>query len=161
MNDNPTKQDRDSQDRIIQLRHTSHSVALRIQQVFQSAYRIEARLIGVVNFPPLERTVRDIIASDTVFYGLMRDDDLIAVVEIDYDEPLLDICSLVVDPAYFRQGLAGQLLRYVLNHYPWETAEVETAVANTPAITLYEQLGFAETARFTTPGGISKVSLRL
>ncbi len=149
------------QDSIQPLKHTEHAVALRIQQVFQAAYRIEANLIGVKNFPPLERTVRDISASGTEFFGCWRATVLTAVIEVSYQEPHLAIDSLVVHPDYFRQGLARRLLRFILQQYRWETAEVETAQANMPAITLYEQVGFVETQRFQTPVGIGKVRLRL
>lgn len=146
---------------ITRLRHTDHSVALQIQKVFFSAYKVEAKLIGVTNFPPLERKVADIVASDTTFYGSHYDGQLCAVIEIGYYDPQLNINSLVVHPDYFRQGLARELMRFVLNHYHWETAEVETALANMPAITLYEQFGFTETRRFQASMGITKVSLRL
>lgn len=146
---------------INRLQQTSHAIALQIQHVFQGAYKVEARLIGVTNFPPLERTVADIIASRTTFFGSWQGDELVAVIEVSYNEPQLDIDSLVVHPDHFRKGLARRLLRFVLNHYHWETAEVETAQANSPAITLYEQFGFVETRRFQTPIGITKVNLRL
>ncbi len=149
------------QSQIAGLQHTDHSIALQIQEVFHSAYKVEAKLIGVTNFPPLERKVADIMASSTTFYGSWHDDKLLAVIEVNYYDPQLNINSLVVHPDHFRQGQASSLLRFVLNHYHWETAEVETAQANMPAITLYEQFGFVETRRFQTPMGIMKVSLRL
>ena len=143
------------------LQHTDHAVALQIQKVFFRAYKVEAKLIGVTHFPPLERKVVDIIASDTIFYGYQFDDKLLAVIEVNYQPPQLDINSLVVHPDYFRQGLAGELLGFVLNYYHWETAVVETALANFPAIALYEQHGFTETRHFQIPMGITKVSLKL
>jgi len=126
-----------------------------------AAYRIEAKLIGVTDFPPLQRTVRDVIASQTCFYGCQQNDMLTALIEITYDKIQLRINSLVVHPDYFRQGLASRLLKFVLTHYQYETALVETGLANLPAITLYEQFGFIETSRFNIAGGITKVAMRL
>ncbi len=143
------------------LDQTDHADALQIHSLFQRAYRVEAQLIGVRSIPPLDRTVRDIMASETCFFGCWDDELLIAAVEVEYYEPHLGINSLVVHPDYFRQGLGRQLLRYVLAEYVWETAKVETALANLPAITLYEQFGFKETLRYSAAAGITKVAMRM
>ncbi len=140
---------------------TEYLSAFQIHKLFQNAYRVEAELIGVTSFPPLDRTIRNIKASVSRFFACWDAEVLIALIETTYQEPHLEIDSLVVHPDYFRQGLAGGLLQFVLQHYYWETAEVETAAANLPAITLYEQFGFRETRRFSTPCGILKVALRL
>ncbi|WP_243396938.1 GNAT family N-acetyltransferase [Flagellimonas pacifica] len=79
-----------------------------IYRVFQTSYKIEANLLQVnyQDFPPLKRTIKDFQTSATNFYGFFQESNLAAVIEID---EVTDICSLVVHPSYFRQGIAKQL----------------------------------------------------
>lgn len=135
-------------------------VADEMHRVFQRSYRKEAELVGVEDFPPLRRTSQDLQDSTTEFYGCRIDGELAAVVEVEGKGRELDICSMVVDPAFFRRGLASRLLKHLLALPLWETAVVETAVANAPAIALYEKLGFVEERRWQIEQGIQKLSLR-
>jgi ribosomal protein S18 acetylase RimI-like enzyme len=128
--------------------------------VFQRSYRREADLIGVEDFPPLKRTAKDLKETDRSFFGLWKSGALAGVVEIDLTDTGIDICSLVVDPPYFRQGVATRLINYVLHSFECEYAVVETAAANQPAITLYEKHGFSEEKRWLPSHGILKVRLR-
>ena len=50
--------------------------------------------------------------------------------------------SLVVDPNYFRRGIASKLIDFVLNHYEVNMFTVETGKDNGPARKLYEGFGF-------------------
>ena len=58
----------------------------------------------------------------------------------------LHINSVVVDPRMRRQGVASQLLRYVLETSGDARATLEVRESNHPARALYERLGFATTA---------------
>jgi ribosomal protein S18 acetylase RimI-like enzyme len=71
----------------------------------------------------------------------------------------LEICSLTVDPNYFRRGIADKLINHVLDSSDCVEAVVETAIANTPAIKLYEKHGFIEYRRWKTSHGISKLAM--
>jgi len=136
----------------------------RIYVLFQRSYRIEAALVGSndLEFPPLQRTPSCLRSVATRFFGCWQDGDLAAVVEVDASElpKQFGICSLVVDPAYFRRGIASRLLRETLDSVAWQTAVVETAVANEPAVALYLKFGFIEEKRWLAPPGIPKVSFR-
>ena len=57
---------------ITKLENSNTRVAEQIYQVFQSSYQIEAQLIGVSDFPPLKRTVGDIVNSDNAIYGFFE-----------------------------------------------------------------------------------------
>lgn len=143
------------------LNHRSREVAEDIHRVFQAAYRIEAELIGVTDFPPLEREPEQIRTAPTCFLGCWSGTELAAVMEYECNGMHLSIDSLVVHPHYFRQGLASNLLRSRLAQADWQTANVETAAKNDPAIALYERFGFSVSARWATKAGIDKVRLSL
>jgi ribosomal protein S18 acetylase RimI-like enzyme len=141
------------------LDHCSEDVAIQIHDVFRRSYRVEAELVGKTAFPPLQRSASHIQAAGGRFLGHRIGSDLAAVIEYSLSESRLSIDSLVVDPRYFRRGLASKILRSLLDRVDWRTANVETAVANQPAIALYEKFGFSESKRWTTKEGIDKVEL--
>ena len=139
------------------LPHKNISTAKKIHHIFQRSYRIEANLIGVEDFPPLRRTINSFQKSNTHFYGFLKNDELTALIEIDVDENQLEICSLVVDPLFFRQGLASQMMEYILEKFPRNISVVETATVNSPAISLYEKYGFSIKKKWRLKIGIEKV----
>jgi len=136
--------------------HSEISNAEKLHALFQVSYRIEAELLGVTDFPPLNRSIIDFQNSNTQFFGLWKNDFLAAAVEIHQLKNTLDICSLVVHPKYFRQGIAQKLLLFLETYDNSETLIVETGWANAPAIALYENFGFHETREYIGPGGIKK-----
>ncbi|MEP1446672.1 MAG: N-acetyltransferase [Paraglaciecola sp.] len=144
---------------IYPLENANEQVASQIYKVFQHAYKVEAELIGAVNFPPLSRSTIDIASSKTLFYGFQCNDCLAAVIEISINEKRLEIDSLTVDPQYFRKGIAGRLIEYVLDTFEYSEAVVETAVVNEPAIILYKKHGFVEYKRWIPSHGIPKIAM--
>ena len=142
---------------IKQLNNKDTIIAKRIRNVFQVSYVIEAQLLKAKNFPPLNRTLDDFIKSDTQFYGYWNNKALAAVVEIRANENTTLIQSLVVDPIYFRQGIAGKLINFVFENYNSKIFNVETGLANLPAIKLYERFGFVEIKQYDTEIGIRKI----
>jgi len=132
-------------------------IAKKIRLVFQVSYAIEAKLLNATNFPPLNRTLNDFINCDTQFYGYWKNEALTAVVEIRDNQNSTLIQSLVVDPLYFRQGIAGKLINFVFENYNSKTFNVETGLANLPAIKLYERFGFSEVKQYDTDVGIRKI----
>ncbi len=141
------------------LDNRSAAIAAQIHGVFQRSYRREADLIGVDDFPPLRRTVRQIQSSDSRFLGLRDDTELAAVVEYSIDGTHLSIDNLAVDPRYFRRGFGTRILRALFDRTDFRTAGVETAAENAPAIGLYEKIGCRITRRWQTAEGIEKVEL--
>ena len=144
---------------ITQLKHTDKCVAQQIYNVFQRSYRIEAELVGVDEFPPLARAHTDICTSSSLFYGFYEQKELAGVIEIECKNAELDIHSLTVDPAFFRRGIAGKLIEYVLRTQTWNKATVETAAVNAPAIKLYEKYGFSTFNKWLPDHGIEKVAM--
>ncbi len=143
------------------LDHSQISYATKIHEVFQLAYRVEADLIGVEDIPPLHRSASAIQASDTLFYAIIEAGQVAAVVEIDIQDQVLDICSLVVAPAFFRRGLASQLMAFLQTSFTLKIMVVETGAGNAPAIALYEKFGFVLQKQWTPGHGIPKVLLEL
>jgi ribosomal protein S18 acetylase RimI-like enzyme len=146
---------------ITKLNNSNVEVANKIFTIFQSSYKIEAQLIGILAFPPLSRSAKDIENSATLFYGFSENEHLAAIIEIVIEGQHLKINSLTVDPHYFRKGIASKLINYVLEIIDFSEAIVETAVVNIPAINLYERHGFVEFKRWTPSHGIPKLAMSI
>ncbi|KOP30201.1 hypothetical protein ADM98_15325 [Exiguobacterium sp. BMC-KP] len=123
---------------IRRLRSTDHPALLKLQRL---AYQVEARLLETTNFPPLSETIDDIEAEQPKGFVYLLHDNVVGA--ITYDDRT--ITRLVVDPAYFRQGIAQSLLQYLLQHD--HVKHVLTGARNLPAITLYARFGFTEVQR--------------
>jgi ribosomal protein S18 acetylase RimI-like enzyme len=125
-----------------------------------AGYRVEAALLGVADFAPLERTAAAVAAAGSTFVGVLAEGHLAAVVEI--EEPPsapVNIAGLVVDPEHFRQGLGSALVRHVLDAHGEHAVTVATGRRNAPALHLYAGLGFGEHRRWTTDDGIPMLTL--
>jgi len=133
--------------------------AKSVHRVMMSSYRIEAELLGIEDFKPLRRSVDEIVGSQNLFLGLRVEGDLGAVAEVDLSATKVDLCSLVVDPEYFRRGLARRLLQHIIRSYPDRAITVSTGAANEPALSLYRQSGFGNEESWTHPEGIPMKTL--
>lgn len=139
------------------LNHKTQQQVEEIYTVFQLSYKIEAKLLEVEEFPPLRRTREQFISSTTEFYGYFINHQLAGIVELEIKADYIDINSLVVHSAFFRKGVGGQLVKFVLEMGQDKIITVETALENKPAIRLYEKFGFKETKRWIPAHGIPKV----
>lgn len=110
--------------------------------VQKKSYVIEAELIGFPNLPPLKDTVLTIQNSNETFIGYFLNDAIVGAISYEIEENILHICRLFVDPDHFRKGIAESLLKYALETNTFHKAIVGTGAVNTPAIRLYEKLGF-------------------
>ncbi len=139
--------------------HTDKVFAQAIHTLFQRAYKLEADLLGARDFPPLRRTLEDIMESSCSFHGFINDNRLSALIEIEEQHSQLCIHSLVVDPDFFRTGFASRLLRLIIISSPCKPIQVSTAQANLPAMTLYKKMGFHPERFWQTPDGMHLVDL--
>ena len=142
---------------IEKLQNSKLEVAKKIRADFQVSYKVEAKLLGAVNFPPLQRPLEKYRESSTEFYGYSKDGELAGVVEIDANNNYILIRSLVIHPIFFRQGIAGKLIEFVFNTFDSNLFVVETGLANGPATALYKKFGFIEVHQWDTDHGIRKV----
>ena len=137
--------------------HTQKDQAEAIRAVFQISYKVEAELLGAASFPPLYRPLEEFYNCLNDFVGYYEDQMLVAVIEMKKEEESMHIQSLVVDPAYFRRGIARKLIEFVLQYYPAPQFTVETGKENGPARKLYESFGFQLLKTYTAEEGILKV----
>ncbi|MEP1095402.1 MAG: GNAT family N-acetyltransferase [Cyclobacteriaceae bacterium] len=145
---------------IKKLENKNERTSQQIRALFQASYKIEAELLKATDFPPLNRKLEDFVDCDTEFYGLLKDDEIAAIVEVKADKKVTDIHSLVVHPHYFRQGLGKKLMQFVLDTFDSESYIVETGLENEPAKKLYKQLGFVEQSQWDTAIGIRKIGFK-
>lgn len=150
-------------------------MAQRILDLMQRSYRVEAKLIGSNDFPPLRRTLANIQLSTASFLGITQSGNLVAVAELDRrntifvsehatDEEVIEEClfidSFVVSPDKFRQGLGAVLLGAILQRDGAEKIIVDTSVRNGPAIALYKKAGFSEESVYMHREGFEMIRLK-
>lgn len=133
------------------------AIAKKLRQVFIDSYKVEAELLGALDFPPLKRTLESYVTSEGEFFGYVIDDLLAGATEIKSDQGLVHIQSLVVHPNHFRKGIGTQLLQFVFTNFQGSQFMVETGVDNTPACLLYEKHGFKEVTQWDTDHGVRKI----
>ena len=104
------------------------------------AYGVEAELLGVSDFPPLQETVAELADNAHSFLGYYQEEVLSGVIELNREEGQIEICRLVVASHAFRMGIGSRLVKAAIALGP--PVRVMTAQANAPAIRLYERHGF-------------------
>ncbi|GGO07611.1 GNAT family N-acetyltransferase [Saccharibacillus kuerlensis] len=126
---------------------------LRLQT---TAYRLEAKLIGFDEIPPLADTVDTLKRSRDVFYGYtVQSGKLVGAVAVEEERPgELTLTRMMVHPDFFRQGIASRLIEYVFANYPeFPIYIVSTGLKNEPARRLYERFGFVPfKSEYIAPG---------
>ncbi|MCP8968562.1 GNAT family N-acetyltransferase [Ectobacillus ponti] len=133
--------------------------AEQIYHLQQRSYRVEAELLGFWELPPLLETAADLKCSGETFWGCYAGEALAGVLSFKQNGGELDIHRLVVDPPFFRQGVAAALLQRLACAYNDKTCVVTAAERNVPAVALYKRSGFVETGRIEPVPGL--VMLRL
>ena len=142
---------------ITKINNKENKIAEEIRAIFQVSYTVEAKMLKAVDFPPLKRTVSQFLNSNSEFYAYYLIKNIAGVIEIENDEGLTHIQSLVVYPKYFRNGIGRKLVQFILDTYKAKIFTVETGIDNHPAIKLYKSLGFQEQAQWDTNHGVRKV----
>ncbi len=142
---------------IQKLDNKNRAVSKKIRAVFQASYAIEAALLNAKNFPPLQRTLEQFLESNTIFFGVLKNDEFAGVIEISEYHSHTHINSLVVEPKFFRQGIASKLMQFVIHKFDSKRFTVETGVLNTPACQLYKNFNFKEVMQWDTDHGVRKI----
>jgi ribosomal protein S18 acetylase RimI-like enzyme len=138
---------------IIKINNKSNKIAKEIRDIFQASYAIETEMLKAIDFPPLKRTISQFLNSNSEFYAYYLNQNIAGVIEIENNQDLTHIQSLVVYPKYFRKGVGRKLVQFVLDTYKSIIFTVETGVDNHPAIQLYTSLGFEEQDQWNTNHG--------
>jgi len=142
---------------IERLQNSDIEISKKIHSVFQLSYKIEAKLLNATDFPPLKRSLENYVNSNTEFFGYLKDQELAGVIEIEHNSNFTHINSLVVDPGFFRQGIAIKLMEFVFNTYDSNLFVVETGLDNGPATELYKKFDFKEVKQWNTDHGVRKI----
>ncbi len=108
----------------------------------QLSYFEESKIIDYPNFPPLLKSVDDLMRSTETFVGYYKE-SLVGCISYRINKDELAIMRLIVHPHYFRQGIAKKLLDYVeCIDSKVRLVTVSTAQKNFPAVQLYESYGY-------------------
>ena len=142
---------------IQRLQNNDIEISKKIRAVFQVSYKVEAKLLKAIDFPPLKRPLEDYVISNNAFFGYLKNEELAGVIEIVHNKSYTLIRSLVVDPIFFRQGIARKLMEFTFNTFDSELFVVETGLENEPASKLYKKFGFIEVKQWDTEFGIRKI----
>jgi ribosomal protein S18 acetylase RimI-like enzyme len=119
------------------------------------SYAVEARLIGFADLPPLQDTVATLQQCGERFYGYMKREQLAGVISYERTEKTIHICRLMVDPGFFRQGIASALIEFVCGkERDANEVIVTTGSTNMPALRLYERHGFRKVEQMRMPEGV-------
>ena len=145
---------------IIKINNKKKNIANQIRNVFQASYIVESKLLNAVDFPPLKRTISQFLNSNTEFYAYYINKNIAGVIEIENNQDLTHIQSLVVYPNYFRKGIGRTLVQFVLDTYNTKIFTVETGLENYPAIQLYTSFGFKKQDQWDTNHGVIKVRFK-
>ncbi|MCJ8014478.1 GNAT family N-acetyltransferase [Paenibacillus sp. KQZ6P-2] len=121
------------------------------------AYRLEAEKIGFYDIPPLLDTHETLKNCDEIFYGYLNENgELIGAVATQSETPgSLTLMRMMVHPDHFRKGIAGSLIRHVLEDHPdIPLFIVSTGAKNEPAVNLYLKYGFVPFDTFEVAPGV-------
>jgi ribosomal protein S18 acetylase RimI-like enzyme len=119
------------------------AVAAAVLALQRRSYMVEAQLIGSELIPPLTETPAELQGCEERFLGAFVDERLAGLVSWKLDAGTIDIHRLAVDPAFFRRGIGGALVRAALAAEPHaKRAIVQTGAVNEPAKALYRREGF-------------------
>jgi len=142
---------------IEKLQNNKVEISNQIRTVFQLSYAVEAKLLDATDFPPLKRPLESFLKSANMFFGYLENTELAGIIEVEMNNQCTEINSLVVNPKYFRRGIARKLLEFVIKRFDSKLFIVETGVNNIPATELYKKLGFKEIKQWDTDFGIRKI----
>lgn len=128
------------------------------------AYGAEAALIGDDRIPALHETLADLRAAG-LRWAFAHDEHgaLVGGVACSLStDGAVDVERLVVSPAHARRGVGGDLVAGVLTAAAHAGLDVvvSTASANTPALALYDRLGFGVTGRREVEPALEVTDLR-
>lgn len=130
--------------KIVELDIHDPSTQQDILELQRSAYTLEEQLIGFP-IPRVNDTAADLTGSDEIFIGMVQDGILLGMLAFSPEENALDIQRVAVNPGYLRQGVASDLIRFIFDAAAdFSRFTVTAGMKNTPAVRLYEKMGFRE-----------------
>ncbi|OLZ47176.1 GNAT family N-acetyltransferase [Streptomyces amritsarensis] len=137
------------------------ATAAAVHRIGRAAYAVEAEIIGFDGIPALRESLAEMRAQDLRWVGAVSEGGELAGFLAWEEGPGggIGIDRLCVAPAFFRRGVASLLLRHALAElFPGRPVQVSTGAANTPAVRLYEALGFTRGPDFSPVPGLAMAS---
>lgn len=126
-----------------------------ILELQKASYRIEAKLIGSYDIPPLRDTIESLKKSDEIFYGYYVESVLAGVISYKRIDDVLNIHRLAIKPRFFHIGIAGKLISFVEElENSISKAVICTGKENTPAVNLYLKNGYKKVKDIEISEGI-------
>lgn len=128
-----------------------------------TAYRLEAKLIGFEEIPPLADTLESLKRSSDIFYGYRTEQgELVGAIAVEEEFPgELTLTRMMVDPKFFRQGIATRLIEHIFARYPdFKAYIVSTGSMNEPAMRLYRGFGFIPFKKEYVAPGVELTTMR-
>ena len=113
------------------------------------SYKVEAKIIGFYEIPPLKDTVENLQQCGETFFGYYINEELCGAISIKVENDEIDIHRLIVHPSNFRKGIAQMLLNFLESNFHVKTIKVATASRNTPAVSFYKKNGFESIKEIT------------
>lgn len=140
---------------IIKLNIKDSETAKKVLDLQFASYKIEAEIIGFDKLPPLLDTVDTLMKCDEVFYAYYMENSLAGMISYKVAQDVLDIHRVAVHPAYFKRGIAGQLVDFIESlETNVKRAEVCTGKENLPAVNLYLKKGYRKIKEIEVSRGI-------
>jgi ribosomal protein S18 acetylase RimI-like enzyme len=135
------------------------STASQVWGIQIDAYAVEAEIIGFREIPPLHETLERMVAKPLRWLGIRNHTDGAVVAALGFTDEggVVDIDRLFVAPGSLRNGHAGTLLAALGTS---REITVSAALANEPAIRLYEAHGFVRCAEEEIVPGLIIVHFR-
>ena len=132
------------------------ALAGRVIIIQRAAYRCEADLIGFDGIPPLHEDVDDIRRHDLQWLGAWEDRVLVGLIAWSTTDTACEIDRLAVHPEFMRRGHGRALVGSVSHPH---LVAVSTGTLNTPAMTLYESVGFVRVGTREIAPGVTVTQL--
>ena len=82
---------------VIKINNKETKIAEEIRAIFQVSYAVESEILKAVDFPPLKRTVSQFVNCNSEFYAYCLTRNISGVIEIDNNQEITHIQSLVVE----------------------------------------------------------------
>lgn len=119
------------------------ATAKQVLELQLASYKVEAKIIGYYDIPPLRDTIESLIECDEIFYGYMINDVLAGIISYKVTESILDIHRVAIHTNFFRMGIARKLVSFVEDiEKNINKIVVCTGKENLPAINLYFKKGY-------------------
>ncbi|MFN8587169.1 MAG: GNAT family N-acetyltransferase [Candidatus Eisenbacteria bacterium] len=138
------------------------ATAERLAALRRAAYAVEARWLGVTDFPPARASAESVAREQAITFVAHESGEWLGALALEpWPGGAYLVSSLVVEPAQHRRGVARGLLAHVVAAFGDRELVVSTGVANTAALALYRGFGFVEgTRRIVGAEPIEVVQLR-